>query len=157
MDDGGWAMAMVAVALAGAAAGFLAFNSHPATIFMGDAGSLFIGVTLAAIQGQRDELRLQVMSLGASRVQTYWKLISEARLSLVAALAAGFGAIISEVGAVMMVGGNIKGHTRLLTTAIVMETGRGNFALAIALSVILLAVAFLINFGLTAIQQGKHK
>jgi tungstate transport system permease protein len=68
---------------------------------------------------------------------------------------AGFGAVISEVGASMMVGGNIKGQTRLLTTAIVLETGRGNFAIAIALSVILLLVAFLVNFALTAFQQGR--
>jgi len=115
------------------------------------------GLTASALQQLDPRLRLQLLGLGASQFQMVWTLWKEARLPLLAALMAGFGAVISEVGASMMVGGNIKGHTRLLTTAIVMETGRGNFALAIALSVILLAVAFLINFGLTAIQQGKHK
>jgi tungstate transport system permease protein len=116
---------------------------------------LVVGVTLAAIQGQSEQLRLQILSLGASRTQLYWKLISEARLSLVAALAAGFGAVISEVGAVMMVGGNIKGQTRVMTTAIVLETRQGNFALAIALSVILLVVAVAVNWGFTALQQRR--
>lgn len=121
------------------------------------AAPVVTGLTTSALQQLDPRLRLQLLGLGASQFQMVWTLWKEARLPLLAALMAGFGAVISEVGASMMVGGNIKGHTRLLTTAIVMETGRGNFALAIALSVILLAVAFLINFGLTAIQQGKHK
>lgn len=121
------------------------------------AAPVVTGLTASALQQLDPRLRLQLLGLGASQFQMVWTLWKEARLPLLAALMAGFGAVISEVGASMMVGGNIKGHTRLLTTAIVMETGRGNFALAIALSVILLAVAFLINFGLTAIQQGKHK
>ena len=120
------------------------------------AAPVVTGLTASALQQLDPRLRLQLLGLGASQFQMVWTLWKEARLPLLAALMAGFGAVISEVGASMMVGGNIKGHTRLLTTAIVMETGRGNFALAIALSVILLAVAFLINFGLTAIQQGKH-
>jgi tungstate transport system permease protein len=118
---------------------------------------LVMGVTLAAIQGQSEQLRLQVLSLGASRIQLYRKLISEARLSLVAALAAGFGAIISEVGAVMMVGGNIKGQTRVMTTAIVLETRQGNFALATALSLILLVMALLVNWALTLVQQKRSR
>jgi tungstate transport system permease protein len=121
------------------------------------AAPVVTGLTASALQQLDPRLRLQLLGLGASQFQMVWTLWKEARLPLLAALMAGFGAVISEVGASMMVGGNIKGHTRLLTTAIVMETGRGNFALAIALSVILLAVAFLITFGLTAIQQGKHK
>jgi len=121
------------------------------------AAPVVTGLTASALQQLDPRLRLQLLGLGASQFQMVWTLWKEARLPLLAALMAGFGAVISEVGASMMVGGNIKGHTRLLTTAIVMETGRGNFALAIALSVILLVVAFLINFGLTAIQQGKHK
>jgi tungstate transport system permease protein len=79
-----------------------------------------------------------------------WK---EARLPLLAALMAGFGSVISEVGASMMVGGNLRGQTRVLTTAIVLETGMGEFATAIALSVLLLALAFLVNLALTWIQQ----
>lgn len=114
---------------------------------------LVVGVTLAAIQGLDARLRLQILSLGASRSQLYWKLVREARLSLVAALAAGFGSIISEVGAVMMVGGNIRGETRVMTTAIVLETRQGNFGLAIALGVVLLLVALAVNWLFTWVQQ----
>lgn len=114
---------------------------------------LVVGVTLAAIQGLDARLRLQILSLGASPVQLYWKLMREARLSLVAALAAGFGSIISEVGAVMMVGGNIRGETRVMTTAIVLETRQGNFALAIALGVVLLLVTLAVNWLFTWVQQ----
>ena len=114
---------------------------------------LVVGVTLAAIQGLDDRLRLLVLSLGASRWQLYAKLAIEARLSLIAALAAGLGSIISEVGAVMMVGGNIRGETRVMTTAIVLETRQGSFALAAALSVVLLGVALSLNALITWIQQ----
>ena len=116
---------------------------------------LVVGVTLAAIQGQSQQLGLQILSLGASRWQLYWKLVQEARLSLVAALAAGFGAVISEVGAVMMVGGNIRGQTRVMTTAIVLETRQGNFAMAGALSLILLVLALLVNWAFTHLQQRR--
>lgn len=116
---------------------------------------LVVGVTMAAIQGLDERLRLQILSLGASRWQLYVKLVVEARVSLVAALAAGFGAVISEVGAVMIVGGNIQGHTRVMTTAIVLETRQGNFAMAIALSTILLAVALIINAAFTWLQQQR--
>lgn len=114
---------------------------------------LVIGITLAAVQGLDERLRLQILSLGASRLQFYWKLVQEARLSLVAALAAGFGSIISEVGAVMMVGGNIKGETRVMTTAIVLETRQGHFALAVTLGLILLSIAMGINYLFTWVQQ----
>ncbi len=114
---------------------------------------LVVGVTLAAIQGLDDRLRLQVLSLGASRWQLYRTLAREARLSLLAALAAGLGSIISEVGAVMMVGGNIRWQTRVMTTAIVLETRQGNFALAVALSAVLLAAALLVNWLVTRVQQ----
>jgi tungstate transport system permease protein len=77
----------------------------------------------------------------------------EARLPLLAAVMAGFGGVISEVGASMMVGGNLQGQTRVLTTATVLETGKGNFEVAIALSVILLVLAFTVNYLLTRIQQ----
>jgi tungstate transport system permease protein len=116
---------------------------------------LVVGVTLAGIQGLDEKLRLQILSLGASRFQYYWKLIREARLTLLAALAAGFGSIVSEVGAVMMVGGNIAGQTRVMTTAIVLETRQGNFSMAIALSLILLSLALLINWLFTWVQQRK--
>ncbi len=117
---------------------------------------LVAGVTLAAIQALDQRLTLQILSLGASRLQLYWKLILEARLSMVAALAAGFGSIISEVGAVMMVGGNLKGDTRVMTTAIVLATRQGQFALAIALSVLLLALTLAVNALFTSVQQRKR-
>jgi tungstate transport system permease protein len=114
---------------------------------------LVVGITLAAVQGLDPRVHLQILSLGASRPQHYWKLVREARLSLVAALAAGFGSILSEVGAVMMVGGNIRGQTRVMTTAIVLETRQGNFGLAVALGVLLLALAALFNWLFTWVQQ----
>ena len=114
---------------------------------------LVVGITLAAIQGLDARLHLQILSLGASRGQLYWKLVKEARLSLVAALAAGFGSIISEVGAVMMVGGNIRGQTRVMTTAIVLQTRQGEFGSAIVLGGILLALALGINWLFTWVQQ----
>lgn len=117
---------------------------------------LVVGITLAAIQGLDGRLHLQILSLGASRLQLYWKLVKEARLSLVAALAAGFGSIISEVGAVMMVGGNIRGQTRVMTTAIVLETRQGEFGNAVALGVVLLALALGVNWLFTWVQQRQR-
>ena len=78
-------------------------------------------------------------------MQMVWILIKEAKLPLLAAVMAGFGGVISEVGASIMVGGNIKGYSRVLTTATVMETGKGNFDIAIALGIILLLLAFIVN------------
>jgi tungstate transport system permease protein len=120
------------------------------------AAPIVTGLTLAAVQQIPERFRLQLLALGASRVQMTWVLIKEARLPMLAALMAGFGGVISEVGASMMVGGNIKGSTRVLTTATVLETGKGNFDVAIALSVILLAITFLVNWALTWIQQRRR-
>jgi tungstate transport system permease protein len=114
------------------------------------------GISLAAIQSLPANLRLQILALGASRPQMVLLLIREARLPLLAAVMAGFGGVISEVGASIMVGGNIKGQTRVLTTATVMETGKGNFDSAIALSLILLLLTFLVNLLLTVIQQKRR-
>jgi tungstate transport system permease protein len=114
------------------------------------------GVSLAAIQHLPQNLRLQIRALGASRLQMIWILLREARLPLLAAVMAGFGGVISEVGASIMVGGNIKGYSRVLTTATVMETSRGNFDIAIALGVILLILSFMINAALTYIQQRER-
>lgn len=122
------------------------------------AAPMVTGLTVAAMQGLDPRLRLQLLGLGASRLQLLLSLWTEARLPLLAAVMAGFGAVISEVGAVMMVGGNIRGQTRVLTTATVMETARGNFDVAIALGLILLLLAYLVNFALTVIQQrGKAR
>jgi tungstate transport system permease protein len=117
------------------------------------AAPIVIGLTLAAIQQVPEQFRLQMLGLGASRLQMVSMLLREARLPMLAAVMAGFGGVISEVGASMMVGGNIKGATRVLTTATVLETSKGNFDVAIALSVILLLITFLVNWVLTLIQQ----
>jgi len=114
---------------------------------------IVMGITLAAIQQLPQKLRLQILALGATRLQMVWILIKEAKLPLLAAVMAGFGGVISEVGASIMVGGNIKGYSRVLTTATVMETSRGNFDIAIALGIILLLLAYFINLILTQIQQ----
>jgi tungstate transport system permease protein len=114
------------------------------------------GISLAAMQQLPRKLRLQILALGATRLQMVWILIKEARLPLLAAIMAGFGGVISEVGASIMVGGNIKGYSRVLTTATVMETSRGNFDVAIALGIILLLLAYLINLVLTFIQQRER-
>ncbi len=117
------------------------------------AAPIVTGITLAAVQQVPREFRLQLLALGASRAQMVWVVLREARLPMLAAVMAGFGGVISEIGASMMVGGNIKGQTRTLTTAMVLETGKGNFDVAIALSLLLLALIFLVNWALTAIQQ----
>ena len=114
---------------------------------------LITGFTMASIQQIDPKLRLQIVALGASRWQLLWLLIRDTRLPLLAAVMAGFGAVISEVGASMMVGGNIKGETRVFTTAIVQETGRGEFGLAMALSIVLMILVYLVNLALTIIQQ----
>jgi len=117
---------------------------------------IVMGITIAAIQNLPPKLRLQILSLGATRIQMVWFLIREARLPLLAAIMAGFGGVISEVGASIMVGGNIKGYSRVLTTATVMESGMGNFDMAIALGIILLLLCFLVNYFLTVIQQRER-
>jgi tungstate transport system permease protein len=117
------------------------------------AAPIVTGLTIAAMQQLNPRLRLQLLALGASRWQLLWLLMREARLPLLAAVMAGFGGVISEVGASMMVGGNLLGQTRVLTTATVLETGKGNFDVAIALSLILLALVFGVNYLLTWIQQ----
>lgn len=113
------------------------------------------GLSLAAMQAVDPKLYKQILSLGATTWQAIFVLLKEIRLSILAAIIAGFGSIISEVGAVMMVGGNIKGQTRVLTTAVVLETHMGNFDAAIALGLILLAMSFIVNSALTFIQQHR--
>jgi len=120
------------------------------------AAPVVTGLTASALQSLDPRLKLQLQGLGASRAQVTWSLWKEARLPLLAAIMAGFGSVISEVGASMMVGGNIRNQTRVLTTAIVLETSKGEFALAIALSAILLLLAYLVNLFLTSVQQRRH-
>jgi tungstate transport system permease protein len=117
------------------------------------AAPVVTGLTAAALAALDPRLQQQLLGLGASRGQMIWYLWREARLPLLAALMAGFGSIISEVGASMMVGGNIRGKTRVLTTAIVLETSKGEFGRALALSTLLLILTYLINLALTWIQQ----
>lgn len=136
--------------------GFLQMLYTPGAIVLAQffiAFPVVAGLTMAALQQIDPKLLLQLKSLGASRLQLVGVLLWEARLPMLAAVIAGFGAVISEVGAVMMVGGNILGHTRVLTTATVLETRKGNFEVAIALSLILLALTFLITWMLTHFQQ----
>ncbi len=115
---------------------------------------MVVGYTMSAVAGVSPELRLQLRSLGATPFQVTVAILREARLGVIVALVGGLGSIISEVGAVMMVGGNIQGSTRVLTTAILLETQQGNWNRAIGLGMVLLLLAFLINFGVTQL-QGK--
>lgn len=117
---------------------------------------LIAGYTMASVAEVNPELRLQVRALGANHTQVTIAVLREARLGVVVALVAGLGSIISEVGAVLLVGGNIEGSTRVLTTAIMLETRRGNFDLAIGLGLVLLLLAFVINVGAAQL-QGKGK
>jgi len=113
---------------------------------------LVAGFTMAAVMGVDPQLRRQVRALGATRWQTAWTVLTEARMGVIVSVIAGFGSIISEVGAVMLVGGNIEGRTRMLTTAIVLETRKGDFELAVALGLILLALSFLVNVAMLYLQ-----
>jgi tungstate transport system permease protein len=128
----------------------------PAAIILAQAviaAPIVTGVTIAAVQSVPAAFRLQLQALGASRIQMTWVVLQEARLSMLAAIMAGFGGVISEIGASLMVGGNIKGQTRTLTTAMVLETGKGNFDVALALAVLLLVLIFVVNWALTYLQQ----
>jgi tungstate transport system permease protein len=139
--------------------GFLELIYSPSAMVIAQviiAFPIVAGLTMASFQSLDPKLTLQLLGIGASRPQLLWLLCKEARLPLLAAVMAGFGGVISEVGASMMVGGNIRNETRVLTTATVLETGKGNFDIAIALSLILLALTFAINFFLTRIQQREQ-
>ena len=136
--------------------GFLELLYTPTAIVIAQlviAAPIVTGLTVAAVQQLPPKLRLQLLGLGASRLQVVWLLLKEARLPLLAAVMAGFGGVISEIGASIMVGGNIYRQTRVLTTATVLETSKGNFDIAIALSLLLLLLTFAVNWTLTMIQQ----
>jgi tungstate transport system permease protein len=113
---------------------------------------LVAGFTMAAVMGVNPNLKRQLLALGATGWQATLAILTEARIGVIVSVIAGFGAVISEVGAVILVGGNIEGKTRTLTTAIVLETGKGNFDLAIALGIILLSISFLINVAMLRLQ-----
>lgn len=115
------------------------------------------GFTMVAVTAVDPQLRMQLMSLGATSRQATWSLLKEARLGVVVAVIAAFGSIISEVGSVMLVGGNIAGKTRVLTTAIVLETRKGAFGFAIALGIVLLGIVFLANVAMMRLQGQERK
>lgn len=119
---------------------------------------LVAGISAAALQHVDPDFRPQMEALGATRARALWVTAVQARLPLFAAVMAGFGAVVSEVGAAIMVGGNIAGETRVLTTAAVLEASRGDFAAALAFGLILVAIAFAVNAVLTlAQQQGRRE
>jgi len=116
---------------------------------------IITALSVSAMQGVDPGFYRQVLTLGASDRQAMFICLRELRLAVLAAVIAGFGRLVAEVGAVMIVGGNIRHQTRMLTTATVMETKMGNFDTAIALGLILLTLSFAVNFGLTLLQQKK--
>ena len=121
------------------------------------AAPIVTGFTAAALRSLSPRLRSQLYALGASRLQMLWLVLWEAKLPLLAAVMAGFGGAVSEIGASIMVGGNLAGETRVLTTAVVLEVSRGEFAPAIALSMVLLALIFAVNLILTTVQQQEQR
>ncbi len=136
-------------------AGFLGWLFTPKAMIVAQtiiAFPLVAGFTMAAVMGVDPNLRRQVLSLGATEWQATVAILTEARIGVIVAIIAGFGSIISEVGAVILVGGNIEGKTRVLTTAIVLETSKGNFDLAIALGIVLLLLSFLANLAMIRLQ-----
>jgi tungstate transport system permease protein len=136
--------------------GFLGLLYTPTAMVIAQAiiaSPIVTGFTIAAIQSLNPKIRLQILALGASRLQLLRLLLREARLGLLAAVIAGFGGVISEVGASIMVGGNLKGSTVVLTTATVLEVNKGNYEIATAFSIILLVLAFGITAFLTTAQQ----
>jgi tungstate transport system permease protein len=140
--------------------GFLHAMYTPAAMIIAQcviAAPKVAGLTMAGIMQLNPKLHLQIQALGANRWQGWWLLIREARLSILAAVMAGFGAVVAEVGASMMVGGNVAGDTRVLSTAIMLEVNKGNFDVAIALSLILLLLAYAVTFGLTLLQQQRRR
>ncbi len=137
--------------------GFLGWLFTPSAMILAQtiiSFPLVAGFTMAAVMGVDPALRTQITSLGANTLQTTFTILWEARTGVIISVIAGFGGIISEVGAVMLVGGNIQGSTRVLTTAIVLETRKGQFDLALALAFILLAIMFAINLLMLRL-QGK--
>lgn len=140
--------------------GFLELLYTPTAIIIAQAiiaSPIVMGLTSAAVMQVDEKMKLQIKSLGATKCQMLFTVIREARFSILAAVIAGFGAVVSEVGASQMVGGNIKGYSRVLTTATVMEVSKGNTDVAIGISIILLLLAYFVTLGLTLLQQRESK
>lgn len=113
---------------------------------------IIIGTTKAALESVNNNLKETILSLGANERQLWWEMIKEAKKSIIAGVLVAFGQAISEVGAVMIVGGNIRWNTRTFTTSIVLQTRMGEFGQAIALGTILLLITFILNYTLTRLQ-----
>jgi tungstate transport system permease protein len=113
---------------------------------------IIIGTTKAALESVNNNLKDTILSLGANERQLWWEMIKEAKKSIIAGVLVAFGQAISEVGAVMIVGGNIRWNTRTFTTSIVLQTRMGEFGQAIALGTILLLITFILNYALTRLQ-----
>lgn len=118
---------------------------------------IVIGLTMVGIRARGGEIEETARSLGANGVLAAWTVVKESRYAILGAIITGFSRVVAEVGAVMIVGGNIDGHTRVMTTAIVLETRKGNFELAIGLGIILLMISFIVNSILYTIQKGGNK
>ena len=139
--------------------GFLNIIYPPSAIIIAQAviaSPVVIALTSSALQQTDPKLRLQIKALGTTRIQYLFLLFREVRFALLSAVIAGFGAVVSEVGASMAVGGNIKGQTRVLTTATTLEVSKGNFDIAIALSLILCLLSYFITLFLTILQQKEQ-
>lgn len=121
------------------------------------AAPVVTGLTMASVQQLSPRLGQQIRALGASPAQFWWLILRECRFGILAAVMAGFGSVISEVGASMAVGGNIRYQTRVLTTSVVSEIGRGNFDVAIALSFVLMTISYGVTFLLTVVQQRRAR
>ena len=118
---------------------------------------IVIGLTMVGIRARGSEIEVTARSLGANTGLAAWTVVKESRYAILGAIITGFSRVVAEVGAVMIVGGNIDGHTRVMTTAIVLETRKGNFELAIGLGIILLMISFIVNSILYTIQKGGNK
>jgi tungstate transport system permease protein len=136
--------------------GFLDLLFTPTGMVIGDlilALPLIVALTIAAVNAVDPRVRLTALALGATSRQTSWTVLLEARYALMSAVINGFGRVVAEVGAAMMLGGNIRGYTRTLTTAVALETSKGEFAFAMALGLILLTLALMVNLLLRRLQE----
>jgi tungstate transport system permease protein len=139
--------------------GFLGLLFTPRAVIIGQAilaTPIVANYTLSAIQGADQRILPTALTLGASTLQSMFQLAREVRFGIMASIIAGFGRVISEVGVAMMLGGNIRSYTRTMTTAIALETSKGEFAFGLALGVILMTVSFAINFVLTVAQESQR-
>jgi tungstate transport system permease protein len=139
--------------------GFLGLLFTPGAMIIGQAilaTPIVANYTVSAMQGADERILPTALTLGASSLQSMFQLAREVRFGIMASIIAGFGRVISEVGVAMMLGGNIRFFTRTMTTAIALETSKGEFAFGLALGVILMAVSFAINVFLTVAQESHH-